>query len=73
MVYHIVCNNDPCVCPDDKEPVELTVMIDKKTCEAIKRYAGSGGSVEKEAARTLIEHARLRDGGGGGPNAWLNR
>ena len=70
MVYHIVCNNDPCVCPDEEEPEELTVTIDKKTWEAIKQEAGSDGSVEKQAARILIEHVRLKDEGGG-PDAWM--
>ena len=65
MAFDNKCGNDPCVCPDEEELVELTVTIDKKTREAIKRYAGSGGTVEKQAARILIEHVRLRDQGGG--------
>ena len=73
MAFHNICGNDPCVCPDGEELLELTVTIDKKTCEAIKRYAGSGGTVEKQAARILIEHVRLREQGGGNPQGWMSK
>ena len=72
MAFHNKCGNDPCVCPDEEELVELTVTIDKKTREAIGRGVGSDSSVEKQAARILIEHVRLRDEGGG-EHAYLSR
>ena len=41
MTYHVVCGNDPCVCP--RGPVqELTVKIDEDTWKAIEQEAGGG-------------------------------
>ena len=64
MAYHIDCDNDPCVCPDEEKPVELMVTIDEKTSEAIKQYAGSGSTAEEKAAIILIGYVRFREQGG---------
>ena len=69
MTYHVVCGNDPCVCP--RGPVrELTVKIDEDTWKAIKQEAGAG-SVEDRAASILTEHVRRHEGGG--KHDWMNR
>ena len=69
MTYHIVCDNDPCVCTIG--PVrELKVEIDEATWKAIKQEAG-GGSIEDRAASILIEHARRQESSG--KHGWMNR
>ena len=61
MTYHVVCGNDPCVCPSG-EVQELTVKIDEDTWKTIEQEAG-GGSIEDQAARILTEHDRRRSEG----------